>query len=656
MMRIRALIPALALVAGFPAVAQTSGDYASTDANRNLSPAPDPANQNIPSQSLGAALNPDGSATFSFWSPFASSVSVQFYSNWNDPLTSAHSSFPLTKGASGIWSGTTTPGKNLYVFKVGPAYVLDPYARSMGQWSNRTSGDTVGKAYLLDPALVNPDGGWTPYSPASSYFDGSRMRDASGAVAPYAYSAARDAVVYEANIRDFTVDPLLAGLAHPFGTYKAFVEMLPHIRNLGVTHVQLLAPLENYFYDQTRVGTRELDGTIAGGANYNWGYDPQNYFTPSGMYSAAPNDGAARVNELKTLVNEIHKAGMGVLLDVVYNHTANTFVMDSAGNPGYYYRGSNASGTGNDVRTEAMMMRKIIFDSIDQWVGAYRVDGFRFDLMGLIDSQTLTAAYNRAKALNPKALLQGEGWNMYNGAAKDYNGQNLAGSQQSNAAWFAGQGMSVPMFSDSFRDLFKSGGYNDGRRAFLSGQPQNINALFSNISGRPTNFTPGSNGMVMNYLTAHDNLCLYDVLAQAMNLGNNPADNASILKRMMIGYAALFTSQGTVFLHGGDEMFRSKELSGPVTAGQNNVTRNGTTGRQFCHNSYNASDAINMIRWSNAYQGDPVAAGFGNLDLSKEGGRLYRYVQGLIALRKSTDAFRQGDAGAAANVTLIKPN
>jgi pullulanase/glycogen debranching enzyme len=347
---------------------------------------------------------------------------------------------------------------------------------------------------------------------------------------------------------------------------------------------------------------------------------------------------------------------MGVILDVVYNHTANTAVLDSGANPGYYYRGTNNSGTGNDTRSEAMMMRKLIVESIEHWVGTYRVDGFRFDLMGLVDNQTLAAAYARAKALNPKVIFEGEGWNMYNGGATDYAGQAILGSQQTNAAWFAGQGMNLSMFSDSFRDLMKSGGYNDGKRAFLSGAPQSLAALFANTTGRPTNFTPGSSSLVMNYLTAHDNLCLYDVLAQAMNLRATAADQASALARMKVGYAALLTSQGAVFIHGGDEMFRSKELSGPSSSGTSNVTSNGTTGRIFCHNSYNASDAINMIRWSNAYGGDPVAAGFANLDSAKPGAQLYQYVQGLIAIRKNTDAFRLMDAALPAGVTLIKPN
>ncbi|MDP1830761.1 MAG: alpha-amylase family glycosyl hydrolase [Geothrix sp.] len=629
--------------------------YTTTDADRNLSPAPDTTAQNIPGAALGARPNADGTATFTVWSPFATSVKAHFYANWNDALSAPTATFSLTRGASGLWSGTTTPANGLYTYQVNSAYLLDPYAKAMGQWSNRTPSDTIGKGYILDPALPLPDGGWTDYG-AGAYFDGSQMRAPSGGIAPYAYRGNRDAVIYEASIRDFTVDPLLAGLQNPFGTYRAMVEALPHIQKLGVTHVQLMVPTENYFYDQTRVGIRELDGTQAGGANYNWGYDPQNYFTPTGMYSAAPNDPQSRVQELKTLINEIHKAGMGVILDVVYNHTANTAVLDSTANPAYYYRGTNNSGTGNDTRSEAMMMRKLIVESTEFWVRTYRVDGFRFDLMGLVDNQTIAAAYARAKALNPKVIFEGEGWNMYNGATSDYTGQAIFGSQQANAAWFASQGMNLSMFSDSYRDMMKSGGYNDGKPGFISGLAQSVAALFSNTLGRPTNFNAGSTNGVMNYLTAHDNLCLYDVLAMSMNLRATAADHATALARMKVGYAALLTSQGAVFLHGGDEMFRSKELSGPPSSGSSNVTSNGTTGRYFCHNSYNASDAINMIRWGNAYSADPVAAGFANLDPARPGGQLYQYVQGLIALRKSTDAFRLLDAAIPGSVTLIKPN
>jgi hypothetical protein len=189
------------------------------------------------------------------------------------------------------------------------------------------------------------------------------MKGPDGATAaPYAFSGNRDAIVYEAGVRDLTVDPTLTGFSanHAWGTFKGLVDLLPHIQKLGVTHIQLLCPLENYYYDQTKNRQRELDTAQTAGANYNWGYDPQNYFTPSGMYSASPADPAARVNELKTLVNEIHKQGMGVILDVVYNHTANNSVLADPGLQGYYYRSSSKNGAGSNVPSKAIII-KIFF-------------------------------------------------------------------------------------------------------------------------------------------------------------------------------------------------------------------------------------------------------------------------------------------------------
>jgi pullulanase len=508
----------------------------------------------------------------------------------------------------------------------------------------------------VDLSTSAPDGGWTPYSGSSNYFDGSKMKASDGTtMAPYAYASNRDAIVYEAGIRDLTVDPNLSGFAsgHTWGTFKALIDLLPHIQKLGVTHIQLLCPLENYTYDQTKIGTRELNLTQTSGANYNWGYDPQNYFTPTGMYSANPLNPATRINELKTLINEIHRQGMGVILDVVYNHTANNNVLGDPGIQAYFYRSTSNNGAGSqDVRSEAKMVRKLIVDSITHWVGEYRVDGFRFDLMGDLDTQTLKAAYAAATSLNPKALFLGEGWNnFYSGPATDYNGDTTAGADQGHSAQFLGQNLG--MFSDSYRNIFKNGYPADGQPALLSGAAQNPASLFSNAAGVPTNtnpaFAPGSTNNVVSYLTCHDNLCLYDVLAMATNAPKGAAGDADILKRARVAYAVLLSSQGLAFIHAGDEMFRTKETTGAYS----NTKSNGS--RFFVDNSYNASDAINQVKWSNVYASDPIAGGFTNYATTSNGYLLYIYVQGLAALRKSTNAFRLPDSSRATNIASIAP-
>jgi len=636
------------------------GNAPSIDADLNASPAPDPAFFNIPSTALGARLN-GGNVTFSYWNPNATSVSLCLYANWNDALGSPANVVPMTRGAGGVWStaAMSLPTQNYYVYKVGNSYVLDPYARSMAQWVNAggsvITGDSIGKGAIVDPGSILPDQGWTPYSSTSAYFDGSKMKAADGSLTPYAYGGNRDAIIYEAGVRDLTVDPSLSGFSpnRKWGTFKGLIDLLPHIQKLGVTHVQLLCPLANYHYDQTRIGQREMNLGQTSGANYNWGYDPQNYFTPSGMYSAAPNDPSARINELKTLINEIHKQGMGVILDVVYNHTANNNVLGDSGIQGYYYRSSSKNGAGSqDVKSEAKMVRKLIVDSIVQWVDLYRVDGFRFDLMGVMDMQTIKAAYQAAQALNPRVIFLGEGWNgFYTGLATDYNGNATTGADQGNAAQFAG--MNIAMFSDSYRQVFKNGYPSDGAAAFLTGAAQNPATLFANIAGQPTNssptFAPASTHGVVNYLTCHDNLCLYDVLSLATN--SSKANDAVILQRAKVGHAVLLSSQGVAFLHAGDEMFRTKE----TTAGASvpNVKSNGT--RTFVDNSYNASDAINLVRWANVYAGDPITGAFANFDTTQNGYQLYCYVQGLIALRKATNAFRLPSGAPSGSLTALPP-
>lgn len=637
-------------------------DAAAIDADSNATPAADPTYYKIPSEVLGPVFG-SGTVTFNYWNPNANTVTLCLYTHWNDALTAPAATRPMTRGTGGIWTSGAIglPAQSFYVYQVGSQYVLDPYAKSMAQWvhtsSSTITGDSIGKGAIVDPSAIGPDGGWTAYAGTSYYFDGSAMKGPNGTTpAPYAYASNRDAIIYEAGVRDLTVDPNLSGFAagHTWGTFKGLVDLLPHIQKLGVTHVQLLCPLENYTYDQTKIGTRELNIAVTSGANYNWGYDPQNYFTPTGMYSANPLDPTARVNELKTLVNEIHKQGMGVILDVVYNHTANNAVLADSGLQGYYYRSTSRNGAGSqDVRSEAKMVRKLIVDSVVHWVREYKVDGFRFDLMGVLDTQTLKDAYAAARALDPNVLILGEGWNgFYSGPATDYNGDAITGADQGNSAQFLG--LNVSMFSDSYRQVFKNGYPNDGQPAFLSNLAQPLATLFSNAAGVPTNanpsFAPGSTNNVVDYLTCHDNLCLYDTLAMATNAPATAAGDAVILQRARLAYAALLSSQGVAFIHAGDEMFRTKETTGTYP----NTKTNGT--RCFVDNSYNASDAINLVAWNRVYAGgNPLAGGFANYDTTQNGYKLYSYVQGLIALRKGTDAFRLPDAVRGARVSSLFP-
>ncbi len=648
------------------------------------------SNDSPPNVTMGPTFDSTGTnVTFTFWNPNVSSVNITFYSHWNDALSSPVKSYPMTKGSSGLWTygpvpysslpTSTSNGIPLYDYQVGSSYTLDPYAPSMAQWeylpttANKPvsiAGDTQGKG-----AVVNLNSTLSAIG-TTSYFDGSKMVAPDGTtITPYSYNSNRDAIIYETDIRDFTVDPALnLPSNHPFGTYEALIDMLPHIQKLGVTHIQLLCPLENFNYNQSLISTRETSSTTSGN-NYNWGYDPQSYFTPSGMYSSAPNDPNKRLQELLTLINAIHNAGMGVILDVVFNHTANNSILGNAVS-GYYYRNSSNNGAGsNDVKSEAQYTRNLIVNSIMQWVNDYHVDGFRFDLMGVIDNQTIRDAYLQAKASDPHILFLGEGWNgFYSGDSTDYQGNTLFGSDQKHVAYF--NGLNIGMFSDSFRQIMKNGYPSDGNPAFITGASESYSSLIKDISGNPND--GGSNSVwasatggsfstnnVVNYLSAHDNLCLYDVVADADNLGKAVADYNTALQRMEVGYTVLMTSQGLAFMQAGDEMFRTKEVPSGTT---NNVKVASKSGRTFCDNSYNASDAVNQILFSatefypqttvavSPYTSDPITGNFANYDTNTVGYKLYKYVQGLIQIRKSSDAFRLPDTDIATNIAGLASN
>jgi secreted pullulanase len=585
---------------------------------------------------LGAAWDgPTSQATFRVWAPAAKAVSVLFFPAWDSASpTAAH---PLARdlagggdvdrdGWNGVWQGTVAavPHGQLYQYSLDGRPALDPYAKSMARFDSSTQG--VGKGAVIDPAAIDPEDPLAHTPVAWATF-----------TAPPGYGKREDAVVYEVHVRDFTI---FAGTVNPPGTYEAFGERLDHVAALGATHVQLLPVLAYYYGNEgSRAVVENVPDTT--GNNYNWGYDPQNWFSPDGMYSANPADALLRVKELKTLVNEAHKKGLGVVLDVVYNHTATTDVLAPFA-PGYFYRGSNSSGTGNDTASERKMMRKLIVDSVRYLVEQYRVDGFRFDLMGLIDSATVLQAFQAASAVNPNVLFIGEGWRMSGVPSRDDQGNPVVPANQD---WMTSTD-DAAVFSDSYRDLVKGGGLDEGSNSnvgFLTSMsPFNSvnvdkNALFRNIRGDPTNFAADDPGDAVQYLTAHDGLTLHDKIAKVLAL-NPDTQGAEILKVARLGLALLATSQGIAFVHGGCEMGRTKRVGSqmPETSSGN------APGVYYVYNSYDSSDAVNGYDWATW-----MASG-------SEGEKTYRYLQGLLALRRSSDAFRLGDrALAAARVTLL---
>ncbi|QHA93579.1 pullulanase [Bacillus sp. N1-1] len=581
---------------------------------------------------LGVTLHDNGEATMKFWSPPASSVSVLLYDK-DDQSKLIKQDIAMTKGEKGVWevkldqsnTGVDDLTGYYYQFEIdvyGETTIgLDPYAKSMAA-STDDDEDTVGKAAIVNPATIGPKLDFAS-------IPGFEKRE--------------DAIIWEAHVRDFTSDPdLESELDAQFGTFNSFAEKLDYLKDLGVTHVQLLPVMKYYFGDELANDERELEYSSEGN-NYNWGYDPHSYFSPSGMYSERPEDPEARIAELKALIDEIHKRDMGVVLDVVYNHTALVSIFEDL-MPGYYHfmdeEGNPKTGYGGGkLGTTHEMTRKMMINSITYWVDEFKVDGFRFDLMGDLDAESVQIAYDEAKKLNPNLIMLGEGWRTFVGDGNDED-EVMPADQD----WMDHTD-SASVFSDEIRNELKSGFGSEGEPRFLTDGARDIETIFNNIKGQPGNFVADDPGDVVQYIAAHDNLTLHDVIAQSIK--KDPADHEEeIQERIRLGNAMIMTSQGVSFLHAGQEYGRTKQWKGegkPEAKETYMVDENGEPFEHpyFIHDSYDSTDAINMFDWSAVTEEG----------IQKE---TMTYTSGLIDLRKSTDAFRLGTKELVdANVQLV---
>ncbi|WP_159543549.1 pullulanase [Streptococcus halichoeri] len=588
---------------------------------------------------LGAKLNETGTAVdLRLWSPSADAVKVVVYDKTNQDLVLAQ--VAMTKAQAGVWQAhldhTSLPISNYdgyyyhYAITRGnqTVLVLDPYAKSLAAWDSNhiTEQDKVAKAAFVNPSQLGPKLDFAK-------IDGFEKRE--------------DAIIYEANIRDFTSDLALEGqLKQPFGTFLAFTEKLDYLKNLGVTHIQLM-PIMSYFFVNENDKSRSNDYSSADN-NYNWGYDPQSYFALTGMYATDPTNPSLRITEFKNLVNEIHKRGMGVILDVVYNHTARTYIFEDL-EPNYYHF-MNADGSpresfgGGRLGTTHAMSRRVLVDSITYFINEFKVDGFRFDMMGDHDAAAIEKAFQIAKTLNPNIIMIGEGWRTFQG---DENKKVTAADQD----WMATTD-TVGVFSDDIRNALKSGYPNEGTPAFITGSPKNLELIFNNIKAQPTNFKADSPGDVVQYIAAHDNLTLHDVIAKSINKDPQLA-HEEIHKRIRLGNTLILTAQGTAFLHSGQEYGRTKQLLNPNFKGR--VSQEQAPNKStvidavsdfpyFIHDSYDSSDAVNHFDWTRATDTSkyPIST------------KTQAYTAGLIALRRSTDAFRKASKSQIdQEVTLI---
>ena len=391
---------------------------------------------------------------------------------------------------------------------------------------------------------------------------------------------------------------------------------LDHLKELGVTHIHLLP-----FYDYNSV-----DETRLNKAQYNWGYDPLNYNVPDGSYSTNPYEPATRIKELKKLIQTFHQNGLRIIMDVVYNHTALT--EESNFNqlvPGYYYRHkkdgsfSNATACGNETASEMPMMRKFILESVLYWAREYHVDGFRFDLMGVHDIETMNLISDELHKIRMDIILYGEGWTAGASPLPD----SLRALKKN-----AFKLHNIAVFSDDIRDGIKGSVFDIMDKGFASGKPgmeesikfgivaagkhPQVDYSKVNYSKEPYTAAPGN---VITYAECHDNNTLWDKLL----LSYPDATKTNLEKMQQLALTIILTSQGIPFLHAGTEFLRSKK---------------------GIENSYNSSDSINAIDW----------------DLKKENLAFTKYVEALIKIRKAHPAFRMTTAEQVRqNLSFYKP-
>jgi pullulanase len=537
---------------------------------------------------LGLTYTPTHSI-FKIWSPTALAAELLLYTN--DEEANAYITITLKKQANGIWY--TKQLKNLkekfYAFRV----------NINGQWSNAVpdpyakAANTNGKrAMVIDLHTTNPIGWNKDKSPLFSI-----------------NNIATDAIIYELHIRDASIHPN-SGIKNK-GKFLGLVETgtknenglstgLDHLKQLGVTHVHLLP-----FFDYNSVDESKPEKI-----QYNWGYDPVNYNIPEGSYSTNPANGAVRIKELKQMIAAFHKSGLSVVMDVVYNHVADA----AASNfnqlvPGYYFRQnknggfSNATACGNETASERPMMRKFMLESLLYWVNEYHIDGFRFDLMGVHDIETMNIISAALHKIKPNILLYGEGW-----TAGESPLPEALRAVKKNAAKLNG----IAVFSDDIRDAIKGSVFDINDRGFVSNKPGMEPSIKFGIvaaSNHPQVAMDKVNYSKDGYAKAPDNVITYcechdnNVLWDKLKLSCTNATKDELIKMHQLALTIVLTSQGTTFLHAGTEFLR---------------TKNGI------ENSYNAGDSINQIDWH----------------LKTVNNTVFKYVANLIKIRKAHPAFR----------------
>ena len=518
--------------------------------------------------------------SFRLWAPTAKSASVKLYASGNPEAADLLEVVAMNPGENGTWVAEKMGDLNgvyyTYLVDVEGAIVeaCDPYAR--------TTGVNGLRAMVIDLSSTNPEG-WD------------QDRD------PNPCGKLTEAVLYELHVRDLSAHHSsgirhkgkFLGLTETGTTTKSGIPTgLDHIKSMGITHLHLLPVYDYGSVDEALTDTKQ----------YNWGYDPVNFNVPEGSYATDPFHGEVRVREMKQMVKALHDNGISVVMDVVYNHVYKTelFCFNRLV-PGYFSRStqgklSNGSCCGNDTASERSMVSKYIVDSVKYWADEYHIDGFRFDLVGLIDTRTINRIIQIVHATHPNVIFYGEGWTMDTTLTKP--GFEL--TVQRNSALVPGFGF----FSDTLRDLLRGSVFDSSAPGFVTGAALSRDALEASFMGIP--MWAKEPEQCINYVSCHDNNTLFDRIRMAVP--NASAEDQ--VKRNRLAAAFTMLAQGVPFLQAGEEMLRTKPAKGG----------------KFESNSYKSPDSVNSLKWET---------------LARKEYRITRdYYRGLISFRKAHPGLR----------------
>lgn len=522
---------------------------------------------------LGVNYTPE-KTQIRIWAPVAARVEFSLFAAEND--TEPELKKELSKDINGTWK-LEIPGDwsgYYYLFDIyygsESKKTVDPYARAVGTDSK--------KGLIVDLAKTDPRG-----------WEKDQRKE---------INCPQEAIIYELHVRDFSVSSE-SGLENR-GQYLAFTERgttnsqgdktgIEHLKELGITHVHLLPVFD---FASVRDNSEE----------YNWGYDPYYYNVPEGSYATDPSDDS-RIREFKQMVQSLHENEIGVIMDVVFNHTY--YSEQSAFQkiaPDYFYRFkdgdfANGSGVGNEIASERPMVRKFIVDSVSYWAREYHIDGFRFDLMGLMDKETMEQIEQTVHEIDSSILLYGEPWCALPSQLDETSCPLVKGNQKN---------MQIAVFNDNFRDAIK-GDLEGNNAGFISGSVHRESEIKKGVVGaveynKDIKDFAARPGETVNFVSCHDNLTLWDYIS----LNYSQLDEAKLIKMDRLAQAIIFTSQGIAFIQGGEEFLRTK----------------------YGHdNSYNAGDFYNQLKWERKSKYRDT----------------FEYYQGLIQLRKEHPAFHIND-------------